>query len=105
MDVPLTCRTSNEIEKQEVMFHVEQKGEPLRPYLLVILSFTIIVVARCAPPKVSEMLGDGINCKAEITMPEAPRAGDPPVEVKVRIFDCSEVESREGFEVGNAKSN
>lgn len=65
-------------------------------WVAVMIVFVLAVMATaCAPPKVSELLGgDGINCKAAITMPdERPREGET-VNVAVRIYDCTETEVR-----------
>ena len=60
-------------------------------FLLFILG--MFSVARCAPPKVSDLLSGGIDCDVAITMPElerTPSAGEP-VKVKARFANCHEV--------------
>ncbi len=60
-------------------------------FLLMMLALAIFALCSCAPPTVEEFLGDGVNCKAAITMPdEEPERGET-VTVAVRIYDCKEV--------------
>lgn len=56
--------------------------------LLVVVFFGVMAITRCAPPKVSELLKDGVKCRARITMPDVPRGET--VEVSVDIFECTE---------------
>ena len=58
--------------------------------VLILLIFVLVVVQGCGVPKISDIVNsDGINCKADIVMPEGARGGET-VQVKVRIYDCQE---------------
>lgn len=58
-------------------------------WMLVIVAFGLVAMLfGCAPPPVSELLKDGINCRAAITMPEGTVRDGDVVDVKVRIYDC-----------------
>lgn len=48
-----------------------------------------MLIAGCKAPPISELLKDGVNCKATITMPET-RPGET-VDVAVKIYECHEV--------------
>lgn len=55
------------------------------------IAMAAIGLQSCGKPTVSEFLGDGVNCKAAITMPdESPERGET-VTVDVKIYDCREV--------------
>lgn len=47
----------------------------------------------CAPPSnlVSEYLKHGVNCKAEISLPDTIRAGEI-IDVDVKIYNCTNIE-------------
>lgn len=49
----------------------------------------LAVLYGCGKPTAAEFIGEGVNCKAQITMPETKTyyAGDV-VDVRVRIYDC-----------------
>ncbi len=57
-----------------------------------------LIVSGCAKPKIDDILGKGVNCKANITMPEGWKYEE--VEVKVKIFDCTEA-THDGTATGN----
>jgi len=41
----------------------------------------------CQPPPIEDLIGEGINCKATLELPD--RHGET-IEVEVRIYDCKE---------------
>lgn len=55
------------------------------------LLLLVLLLAGCAPPKVSDLLKGGLDCDVDITMPdETPRAREL-VKVKARFSNCIEV--------------
>lgn len=62
--------------------------------LIVLWIILVISINACAKPKVSDLVGKGINCKANIEMPEG--WAYEAVEVKVKIYDCTEAKRDAG---------
>lgn len=58
----------------------------------VALVFFVLVASSCAKPTVSEFLGNGVNCKAAIKMPDEEPGRGETVTVDVKIYDCKEVQ-------------
>lgn len=57
--------------------------------LKLITIFQVLALSGCAFPKASDVLKQALNCKADITVPEDYRTGEP-MTVDVRIYDCKE---------------
>jgi hypothetical protein len=61
---------------------------------LIVCILTLAITFGCAKPTVSEFLGNGVDCKAAITVPEElPERGET-VTVDVKIFNCREIQSQ-----------
>lgn len=61
-------------------------------FVVAFCLFIILLIA-CAPPKISEFLKEGVNCKAAITMPDG-RPGEVIEVPNVRIYECHEVQKQ-----------
>lgn len=70
-----------------------KRGIKMRDIWVFIVAGALVwLFTSCAPPPASELLKNGVNCKAAITVPdEAPRARET-INVDVRIYDCKEPE-------------
>lgn len=65
------------------------KHDILFPLIILFsLVCSILIVTACGKPQVSDLIGHGLNCRANISMPENWQRED--IEVKVKIFDCTE---------------
>lgn len=73
---------------------VKQRHREFSDECLIALAVSIAMAAvlfGCAPPPISELLKDGVNCRASITMPsERPRESET-IDVAVKIYECKEV--------------